>query len=242
MSWASKRETTRSEDTAYCLLGIFDVNMPLLYGEGEKAFVRLQEEIMKNSDDQSLFAWAPVNKSEAIWDDEMYDASEGASTADLRSDPSPSPSDLDSFMTDSKWSVDKPMADGQTRGIFATHPSEFCIPSVLSRVPAVGVETLEKMFNSEAPYMLTNKGVEIWLPILLLNPANNLYLAVLSCSEYGKEDLLLSIVVQSTHLSPTRLYRREGCQLVRVKSEDLLRGARLEKVYLSKKPYVSESG
>jgi hypothetical protein len=62
MSWASRRETTRSEDLAYCLLEIFDINMPLLHGEGEKAFVRLQEEIMKNSDDQSLFAWG-YNKS-----------------------------------------------------------------------------------------------------------------------------------------------------------------------------------
>jgi len=57
MSWASCRTTTRTEDLAYCLLGIFDINMPLLYGEGGKAFIRLQEEIMRNSDDQSLFAW-----------------------------------------------------------------------------------------------------------------------------------------------------------------------------------------
>jgi len=57
MSWASKRVTTRKEDIAYCLIGIFGVNMPLMYGEGEKAFFRLQEEIMKDSDDQSLFAW-----------------------------------------------------------------------------------------------------------------------------------------------------------------------------------------
>jgi hypothetical protein len=60
MSWASKRITTAVEDIAYCLLGIFDVNMPLVYGEGEKAFVRLQEEIMKDSEDQSLFAWGSL--------------------------------------------------------------------------------------------------------------------------------------------------------------------------------------
>ncbi|KAH7071873.1 heterokaryon incompatibility protein-domain-containing protein [Paraphoma chrysanthemicola] len=41
MSWASKRVTKRTEDLAYCLLGVFDVNMPLLYGEGSKAFRRL---------------------------------------------------------------------------------------------------------------------------------------------------------------------------------------------------------
>lgn len=57
MSWASKRETTRMEDIAYCLLGIFDVNMPLLYGEGTKAFRRLQEEIMKQTHDHTLLAW-----------------------------------------------------------------------------------------------------------------------------------------------------------------------------------------
>ncbi|KAI0443500.1 heterokaryon incompatibility protein-domain-containing protein [Xylaria telfairii] len=56
-SWASQRQTTRIEDQAYCLLGLFGVNMPLLYGEGEQAFVRLQQEIMKESDDQTIFAW-----------------------------------------------------------------------------------------------------------------------------------------------------------------------------------------
>ncbi|KLO81079.1 beta transducin-like protein [Fusarium fujikuroi] len=57
MSWASKHKTTRIEDTAYCLLGIFGINMPLLYGEGTNAFLRLQEEIMKRSDDQTILAW-----------------------------------------------------------------------------------------------------------------------------------------------------------------------------------------
>jgi hypothetical protein len=57
MSWASARVTTRAEDMAYCLMGLFNVNMPMLYGEGNKAFIRLQEKIMKYSDDHSLFAW-----------------------------------------------------------------------------------------------------------------------------------------------------------------------------------------
>jgi hypothetical protein len=67
MFWASKRMTTRIEDTAYSLLGIFDANMPLLYGEGSKAFVRLQEAIMSESEDHSLFAWKafPMPDSDA---------------------------------------------------------------------------------------------------------------------------------------------------------------------------------
>lgn len=64
MSWAADRRTTRPEDIAYCLMGIFFVNMPMLYGEGgEKAFLRLQEEIMKTSDDHSLFGWIEPNAS-----------------------------------------------------------------------------------------------------------------------------------------------------------------------------------
>ncbi|KAJ4993984.1 het domain protein [Stagonosporopsis vannaccii] len=77
MSWAAERHATRSEDIAYSLLGIFDVNMPLLYGEGKlKAFRRLQEEIMKISEDETLFAW------------ESGDFQTGSTAADvLASDP-----------------------------------------------------------------------------------------------------------------------------------------------------------
>ena len=47
MQWASTRTTTRVEDIAYYLLGIFGINMSLLYGEGHRAFIRLQEKILK---------------------------------------------------------------------------------------------------------------------------------------------------------------------------------------------------
>ena len=57
MSRVGNRQTTRLEDMAYCLLGIFGINMPLLYGEDAKAFIRPQEEILKITDDQSIFAW-----------------------------------------------------------------------------------------------------------------------------------------------------------------------------------------
>ncbi|KAF9880766.1 HET domain-containing protein [Colletotrichum karsti] len=57
MSWAAKRQTTRLEDSAYCLLGLFEINMPLLYGEGTNAFARLQSEILQETNDLSLLAW-----------------------------------------------------------------------------------------------------------------------------------------------------------------------------------------
>ena len=58
MSWAAKRSTTRPEDAAYCLLGIFDIHMPLIYGEGlQKAFVRLQGQLIKEAAELSWLAW-----------------------------------------------------------------------------------------------------------------------------------------------------------------------------------------
>jgi hypothetical protein len=62
MSWASKRKTAREEDIAYCLLGLFGVNMPLLYGESSQAFIRLQETIIQETDDETIFAWAGVDE------------------------------------------------------------------------------------------------------------------------------------------------------------------------------------
>ncbi|KAI0707029.1 hypothetical protein C8Q76DRAFT_860252 [Earliella scabrosa] len=57
MSWAANRSTTRKEDEAYCLMGIFGVHIPIVYGEGCQAFFRLQEEIIKHVSDQSIFVW-----------------------------------------------------------------------------------------------------------------------------------------------------------------------------------------
>ncbi|KAE8440722.1 hypothetical protein EG329_006773 [Mollisiaceae sp. DMI_Dod_QoI] len=63
MSWASTRQTTREEDMAYCLMGLFDVHISPIYGEGsEKAFLRLEEEILKRSSDQTLFLWTPSHE------------------------------------------------------------------------------------------------------------------------------------------------------------------------------------
>ncbi|KAE9378240.1 HET-domain-containing protein [Stipitochalara longipes BDJ] len=67
MSWAARRRTTRIEDRAYSLLGLFNVNMPLIYGEGNSAFRRLQEEILKNSTDQTIFCWAAPGASFSTW-------------------------------------------------------------------------------------------------------------------------------------------------------------------------------
>ena len=69
MSWVAKRQTTRPEDQAYCLFGLFGVSLPTFYGEGgSSAFYRLQEEIVKSSPDSSIFAWGISDYDAALWD------------------------------------------------------------------------------------------------------------------------------------------------------------------------------
>jgi hypothetical protein len=62
MSWVSKRVTTRPEDMAYCMLGILGISLSPIYGEGERAFFRLQEEVIKVSNDRTIFGWTAVSR------------------------------------------------------------------------------------------------------------------------------------------------------------------------------------
>ncbi|GJC96492.1 HET domain-containing protein [Colletotrichum higginsianum] len=55
------------EHTAYCLLGLFGTSMPLLYGEGSKAFARPQEEIIKSSNLTTIFCWSWTKSVPAHW-------------------------------------------------------------------------------------------------------------------------------------------------------------------------------
>ena len=68
-AWASLRSTSRSEDHIYCLIGMLNVNMPLLYGEGaQNAFYRLQRKVIKRSDDESILAWQLPTSTPMQWD------------------------------------------------------------------------------------------------------------------------------------------------------------------------------
>ena len=117
MSWASARQTERIEDEAYCLFGLFDINMPLLYGEGRMAFVRLQEEILRRSSDLSLFAW---NRMVRMGEELPHDK-------------------LTGFLADS--------------------------PDCFRNSGDVIVPPQKIQFNVE-PYGITNRGIQIKLPIV----------------------------------------------------------------------------
>ncbi|KAB5559710.1 heterokaryon incompatibility protein-domain-containing protein [Coniochaeta sp. 2T2.1] len=157
MNWAFGRQTTREEDEAYCLLGLFEVNMPLLYGEGSKAFIRLQEQILRQEDDYSIFAWT----WRGIW-------KENALTGFFASSPNnfgeqflvfgrePPRVDISSYR---RISVDEGTDNASL--LFTYSPVYSDIRRWMAPLPP-GYE----------PPIVTNRGIKITLPILLpSNPA-----------------------------------------------------------------------
>ncbi|KAF2005451.1 hypothetical protein P154DRAFT_457426 [Amniculicola lignicola CBS 123094] len=157
MSWASKRETTKVEDLAYCLMGIFSVNMPLLYGEGEKAFTRLQEEIIKTNYDHSLFVWKHNFSNDAY----------GSHTQAQRTCMKETPEGI---------------------GVLAPHPSAF---HKCTDIIPFGAKS--------APYAMTNRGLEIQLPVLCqtLPEKPFSHLAILSCRSRNSHSKGLAIPIKS---------------------------------------------
>ncbi|EIW54582.1 HET-domain-containing protein [Trametes versicolor FP-101664 SS1] len=149
MSWAANRKTTRIEDRAYSLLGIFGINMPTIYGEGERAFVRLQEEILRRIPDQSIFAWGPMHKdiklARQLMERDRFEDSERAThgrQANIAFD-----------------------VQGRLQDLLASSPSEFADSAGYK---AVNIADLAATFGIEAKmphYAVTSNGIRAILPL-----------------------------------------------------------------------------
>ncbi|PIL27085.1 hypothetical protein GSI_10224 [Ganoderma sinense ZZ0214-1] len=170
MSWAANRETTRPEDEAYCLMGIFGIFMPPLYGEGRNAFVRLQEEILRQIDDPSIFAWGDVYhvRMAGFDEDQAFD----------------------------KWT--RQNSDAIAYGSFANSPSDFYLGYRMRRSTDPGrlycKRSLERFRPSSLPdlsklptFNVTSYGVAAHLPVFQ-TPFESFFVA-----------LLLGIEVAKTH-------------------------------------------
>jgi len=157
MSWASKRVTTRIEDLAYCLIGIFGVNLPLLYGEGERAFIRLQEEIMKSSDDQSLFAWEDKSGTQEVPREPSYQL---FSTSDT---------DLEIRLPVPETTL-RPQTRN-LRGFLARSPAEF---------ENSGNVIPYRNWDISTPYSMTNQGLRMKLSLFQYDYSQD-FVAILAC-------------------------------------------------------------
>lgn len=159
MSWAALREATRIEDVAYSLMGIFDVNMPLIYGEGRKAFIRLQEEILKETDDHSIFAWK-----------QDIDCRDQASTGLVTVCPNPhcrNPTCVIPTCAGLSY------LNKNLRGIFADSPTCFTNSGFIESFPQAKAKDGHIMITNRGiymPSMLSHVQIEDQdVPVLLLN-------------------------------------------------------------------------
>ncbi|KAI0708586.1 hypothetical protein C8Q76DRAFT_799832 [Earliella scabrosa] len=181
LSWASRRITTVEEDHAYSLLGIFDINMPTLYGEGSRAFVRLQEEIIKRNPDQSLFAWGIP-----------YDQ------------PIPHPSAIDDPR---RFSFSSYVSLGPCMALFASEAEGFVHGSTYRPIPhSVLAHRLGISQEDLLPptYVSTPYGIRTHLPLIsvadifprhtLALSYQNAYLAILACEPSVMEGCLIAII------------------------------------------------
>ncbi|KAG7411307.1 hypothetical protein LZL87_007346 [Fusarium oxysporum] len=215
MSWASARTTTREEDLAYCLLGLFDVNMPLLYGEGAKSFIRLQEQILRQEEDYSMFAWT-------LQQDNPIADSETSSTGFLAW--SPSQFSKNSLRAQaSKHTQDQKMVD---HGHAFPPPSE---PELDAEKQNIEYRVLHekdygRMFRGQrsivamqsvlsSPLEFTSRGLRINLHVLF---PTDLDLARVAWLSYETEDSLVCVLIERDYESARR---RVYC---RVKSSSLI--------------------
>ncbi|KAI1798252.1 heterokaryon incompatibility protein-domain-containing protein [Ganoderma leucocontextum] len=158
MSWAAKRQTTRVEDRAYSLMGIFGVHMTTIYGEGENAFFRLQEELLKRSPDQTIFAWGQIPYSR--WNPFAGDLVLPEIVEDGLGHPPP-------------------------RGLLASSPAAFLGCAACTSLPH---DELASVLNIESlalpEYRLTSYGVRAAVPLIPLktnDPSQARFLAILAC-------------------------------------------------------------
>lgn len=163
MSWAADRKTTRVEDRAYSLMGLFGVHMPMLYGEGKSAFHRLQLEIVRSSNDHSIFAWDPkgrIRRSGSI----------------LADDPS--------YFRDCNgiWSVKPDWFVPRFKSRLQDH-----LPAVRRVMPANLIQSVlltllgQSLVRELSTFSITNGGIQISLPLAPYPNSPSLFRATLRC-------------------------------------------------------------
>jgi Heterokaryon incompatibility protein (HET) len=153
MRWASKRSTTRVEDMAYCLIGIFDVSLRIAYGEGKVAFHRLQAEILERCHDRGLFLW----NGEASAYNSMLAAGPECF------------SDNDNLTRDIFEVTEDNADDSEDDG----GPSDMEVGALAGRIPfsAMITKTQARPKNLPDPtYTLTNHGLRIPLALYTIEP------------------------------------------------------------------------
>ncbi|KAI0656703.1 hypothetical protein C8Q70DRAFT_311003 [Cubamyces menziesii] len=177
MSWAAGRDTTRPEDKAYSLMGLFDVNMPVLYGEGaDKAFRRLQQEIIRDSFDHSIFAWGVRSPSSNFPPWPYYQ-------------PKVKHAHSDKLVCRLFWSHG---------ALLASSPDDFRYSAGLKGESLVKLTDALRLSDIGEPHFYpTNYGIRIQLPLCFLGARDSwqLYHALLACSTLSDPDARIGLLL-----------------------------------------------
>jgi hypothetical protein len=224
MSWASGRETKREEDKAYCLLGIFGINIPLIYGEGKKSFLRLQLGILDQEEDYSILAWSCTG--------DYGDSLTGLLASSPADFPINTQSETRQMPQYSKRWRYEPVKSGCFRRWMPQHrmPAVSMVPyynylldtnydSLQSYVPSrAGARTVEKLPNCllvktpREPVRVTSRGLHVSLPVKTSVDSESPSIAWIYCLYQGR---LLCILLQQTNDS-TVFARHSPTSLVTV--------------------------
>ncbi|KAI0328905.1 HET-domain-containing protein [Cubamyces sp. BRFM 1775] len=172
MSWAARRRASRVEDEAYSLMGIFGVNMPTIYGEQHHAFIRLQQEILKGSHDQSIFAWYQV-----LDDPSLIQSSDPDCLL--------SPSAVQDDVHEDEWEQGR---------LLASSPVAFADSADISSVTPEDFANILGVPFRPPEYNITSWGMRMRLPLLTLKAGPKVtYLGVLSCRSAHRPDHLVAL-------------------------------------------------
>ena len=197
MSWAAGRQTTREEDRAYSMLGIFGVNIPIIYGEGSYAFYRLQEAIINEIPDQTIFAWHLCPPQPSLLPETFS-----------------RPSDAHRRMAAAPSTMDKELPKLPVNALYhlrqyllANSPDDFANSSDL--VPLSPQELVEILYTTPADaiqaFKSTAYGISTRLPLVQFtqpsSPSDSAaYLAVLAC-KFGGSKSLVALLLRPNDIS-----------------------------------------
>lgn len=177
LSWAAHRETTRKEDEAYCLLGLFSINMPLLYGEGAKAFLRLQEAIIRESTDHTIFAWDYEGKV-------MIDLNKASNDSTERADHRAARLVDKKLIQPRRRIPDHVIARKALLKLEERFRGELLAPSVQYFASAADILQTASVASLRS-HEITSVGLRITLP--MIDAGKGHFLAVLQCQRNGRQ-------------------------------------------------------
>ncbi|KIO03648.1 hypothetical protein M404DRAFT_26950 [Pisolithus tinctorius Marx 270] len=179
MSWAADRKTTRVEDRAYSLMGLFGVNMPMLYGEGEKAFQRLQLEIIRTSSDHTIFAWDPFGNIQRTGSVLAEDPSDFRYCGRIKKvEPSEFVDKLMNYIgyydLGNPWCIRRETHSTLTK--IPTNPAHWCRLAWL--------RWCAQSFSQQLrTFTVSNAGIQVCLPAIPLSDSPSRFRALLACSD-----------------------------------------------------------